>query len=235
MKRFLVPLLSCIIISASFGTDVLAQTRPGIRIVVLGSSTSEGAGASNINHAWVQRFREYCREEVEGCQVINLARGGYSTYRLLPDEAEVSADRPQPDRGRNISEALRLRPDGIIINLPSNDAANGFEVEEQIDNYDTILAAAREAAVPVWITTTQPRNLDDDGRSLLTQMRDSTYARWGDDVIDFWTGLATDDGRLHPDYDVGDGIHLNDAGHALIFDRVREQDIPQRVLGTVKR
>lgn len=235
MIRLLVTVFCFAIIGSVVAFDAEAQTRPGVRIVVLGSSTAEGAGASDINNSWVQRFREHCRQEVEGCQVINLARGGYTTYRLLPDETAVPPELPQPDRGRNISEALRLQPDGLIINLPSNDASYGISVEDQLANYDVILAQAREAAVPVWITTTQPRNLDDEKRGRLMAMRDTTHARWPEHAVDFWTTIAAADGTIAAEYDSGDGIHLNDSGHAILFDRIREHDIPTSVLRTVKR
>ena len=38
--------------------------------------------------------------------------------------------------------------------------------------------------------------------------------------MDFWNGLADMEGRLFSGYDAGDGVHLNDAGHRLLFERV---------------
>ncbi|HDR52955.1 MAG TPA: hypothetical protein ENN90_15265 [Mariniphaga anaerophila] len=49
----------------------------------------------------------------------------------------------------------------IIINLPSNDATNGYPVSEQISNYKQIVQAATDMKVPVFITTPQPRNLSE--------------------------------------------------------------------------
>jgi lysophospholipase L1-like esterase len=233
MKTFNLALILILVSAACSGVE--AQPRPGVRVVVLGSSTAQGAGPSDVNLSWVQRFREHCAEVVEGCQVINLARGGYATPNVLPTDHAPRDGRSRPDAGRNISEALRLQPDAIIINLPSNDAAYGIPVEEQLANYELIMERAREASVPVWITTTQPRNMSAEQREALLVMRDSTHSRWPEQTIDFWTGLATDDGHVVPAMDSGDGIHLNAAAHRIMFERVREHGIPMKALRTVKR
>lgn len=233
MKSLLSVLLAAFVFGSCASVD--AQPRPGVRIVILGSSTAEGAGPGDVNNSWVQRFREDCTRQVEGCQVINLARGGYSTYRVLPDDHAVPDNLPGPDRGRNISEALRLAPDAIIINLPSNDAAYGISVDDQLRNYEVVMSRAREAAVPVWITTTQPRNMEDHRRQAQLAMRDSTLARWPEHAIDFWTSFADSDARVAADMDSGDGVHLNDAAHELMFERIREHDIAVRAMRTVKQ
>ncbi len=207
------------------------QTNPVPRhIVVLGSSTAEGVGPRDRNNAWVNRFRAYVQTLNAGNQVSNLARGGYTTYHILPDGATPPAGRPAPDRERNITKALSLKPDGIIINLPSNDAASGYSVTEQLANYETVLARARSQGVPVWITTTQPRNLSAAQRQNLMAMRDSTFARYGSRAIDFWSGIANADGTVNPSYDSGDGIHLNDAAHQILFDRVVAARVQQLAL-----
>ena len=208
--------------------DVAADSG-GVRIVVLGSSTAAGTGPSDSDSAWVSRYRRHLQAIDPQHEVINLAKGGYTTYHLLPINAELPDGRPAPDPERNITQALSHNPDAILINLPSNDAAQGFEVEEQLANYDAMLERAKAQGVPVWIATTQPRNLDEAGRQKQVAMRDSTYARFGEYAIDFWTGLAEDDATVKPEYDSGDGIHLNNAAHAILFRRVAEADVPEAV------
>ncbi len=200
-----------------------------VRIVVIGSSSAEGVGPEDINNGWVQRYREHCAAVFPGCEVINLARGGYTTFRLLPDAHPAPDGRPIPDRGRNISEAIRLAPDAIIMNLPSNDATIGVSVDEQLANYDIIVGAAERAGIPMWITSTHPRNLDENSRRNLRAVRDSTLARFGKHAIDFWSILATPDGTLKAEYDAGDAIHLNDEAHRFLFEAVRDKHIPDRV------
>ncbi len=204
-----------------------------VKIVVLGSSTAAGTGASHPDSAWVNRYWNFLQDENPENEVINLAKGGYTTYHLLPTGIDTPGDRPDPDITRNINAALDSNPDAIIINLPSNDAANGFAVEEQLANYEQILQKANEANVPVWISTPQGRNLNLEGRTNLIEMRDSTYARYGDMAIDFWTNIAQSDGQLNTIFSSGDGIHLNDRGHRLLFERVVEKDIPGKIISGV--
>ncbi len=204
--------------------------RAGARLlVVLGSSTAEGVGPQDPANTWVNRYRAYARSVDPSVEILNLARGGYTTYHLLPTGTTTLAGRPRPDTLRNITRALTLRPAAIVINLPSNDAAAGFSVADQLRNYDAILARAEAAGVPVWITTTLPRNLDDAGRRAQMALRDSTLARYGRRAIDIWTGIARPDGTLDPAYDSGDRLHLNDAAHALLFERVRAAGVLEAV------
>ncbi|MDZ7288551.1 MAG: beta-glucosidase BglX [candidate division KSB1 bacterium] len=189
-------------------------------IVVLGSSTAEGTGPVDKNNAWVNRYRAYLQHLDSNYRVINLAKGGYTTYQIMPSGFIPPAGRPQPDVERNVTKALALQPAAVIINLPSNDVTAGYTLKEQLANYDAVLAQLRAQNIPFWITTTQPRNLPDVQRKNLMAMRDSTLARFGSRAIDFWSGIADSLGRIKPIYDCGDGIHLNDHGHQILFERV---------------
>jgi hypothetical protein len=207
-------------IGLAFFTPLAVTGQPiPSHIVVLGSSTAEGIGPSNRNNAWVNRYRVFLQHLDPKHAVTNLARGGYTTYHVMPDDNVPPAGRPSPDRERNITKALSLKPTAIIINLPSNDATSGYTVQEQLANYSAVLARANAQKVPVWLTTTQPRNLSEAQRQNLMAMRDSTLARFGDKAIDFWNGIADANGRILPPYDSGDGIHLNDAAHGILFER----------------
>ena len=42
---------------------------------------------------------------------------------------------------------------------------------------------------------------------------------------------ALPDGRVNPKYDSGDGIHLNDAGHRLLAQKVAESSLLREWLG----
>jgi|GEM_PF-1379746 len=194
--------------------------KPMRNLVVLGSSTAEGTGPADPKNAWVRRFRAFANKIEPQLRVVNLAKGGYTTYQMMPNDYVPPPGRPAPDSLRNITIALRYNPLAIIINLPSNDAAAGFSVKEQLANYDSILARAVSRQVPVWITTTQPRNFAEEKRKKQMVMRDSTLARFRLKAIDFWSGIAREDGTIQPQFDCGDGIHLNDQAHAELFKRV---------------
>ena len=225
MRLFLLLCLALVLVPATAHAQPTSEADGGVRIVVLGSSTAAGTGPSHPDSAWVERYRRHLQAMDPQHEVINLAVGGYTTYHLLPTETDSTGGRPAPDPEHNITQALVHNPDAIIINLPSNDAANGFTAEAQLSNYDAMLEQAEAEDVPVWIATTQPRNLDEAGRTIQTAMRDSTYARFGEHAIDFWTDFAADDTSLKPMYDSGDGVHMNDAAHVILFQRVVEADV----------
>ena len=205
---------------------VLSNTCPKdagqITAVVLGSSTAAAYGV-NTQDGWVAQFETYLKSIHSGSLVYNLGVGGYSTYHIMPDGYTPPVGRPSPDIDKNITKALALNPDVIIINMPSNDAANGYLVSEQLANYAAIVAAA--GSVPVYITTTQPRDLSLLQRENLMAMRVATLSTYNDKAINFWDGLANTDGTLINKYSIGDGTHLNVAGHNLVANRVLQANI----------
>ena len=44
-------------------------------------------------------------------------------------------------------------------------------------------------------------------------------------AINFWDPIADATGNIKPELDSGDGIHLNDMGHELLFQKVFEKNI----------
>lgn len=194
-------------------------------IVVVGSSTAAGYGIKPKDSCWVNRFAQSLGPEVA---VRNLSKNGYSTYEVMPTGSRKEG-RPAPDEQRNITKALSFHPDAIIINLPTNDAAAGYSLEEQQANFRTIIQTATDQHIPVWVTTTQPRtNTFGHPRNTLPLMRDWLLATYGDKVINFWNPFANADNTINKQYDQ-DGIHLNIPGHRILFERVAQKHIMDTV------
>lgn len=232
MRKLLSTLfVSFLFISYSF-TQSICTADSSVHIVVMGSSTAQGAGASPIDSAWVNLYRDYLQSINPENEVTNLARGGYTTYQLMPTDNVPPTGRPLPDSTRNISRAVALMPDGIVINLPSNDVSSGFTVEEQLANFETMVSVANDANIPIWVCTTQPKNYGGNAIPIQKQMdvRDSIIARYSPMVLDFWNGLAAPDNQIDPAYDSGDGTHLNNAGHHLLFTRARDAEIALQLI-----
>lgn len=104
-------------------------------------------------------------------------------------------------------------------------------MEEQQANFRTIIQAATDKHIPVWITTTQPRtNTSGHPRNTLPQMRDWLLATYGNKVINFWEPFANADYTINKQYDQ-DGIHLNIEGHRILFERVAQKHI----MDTIRR
>jgi lysophospholipase L1-like esterase len=146
-----------------------------INLVVLGLFTAAGVGASTIDSAWVTRYKNYLFEKNTTIKVINLAVGGYTTYDIMPTGLVPPSNRPTPKIANNVTRTVTYNPETIIINLPSNDVTNGFTIGEQLANYDSIAAIAKQNNIPLWVTTTQKRNLTSAQIQQQIIMRDSTY------------------------------------------------------------
>ncbi|HNW60149.1 MAG TPA: GDSL-type esterase/lipase family protein [bacterium] len=194
-------------------------------VVVLGSSTALGTGANPPDSSWVNRYRSYLRYYSPDLEVVNLAVGGITTFQIMPDGFIPPSRRFAPIADHNISYALTLHPAAIIVNLPSNDAANYFPITAQLANFDTLAQYASRNQTPIWFSTSQPRNFLDPGQRLaLMVLRDSLLARYADGIwtrtLDFWSGLADSAGNILPPFDCGDHIHLNNSGHRLLCERV---------------
>ncbi|MEQ9309096.1 MAG: GDSL-type esterase/lipase family protein [Balneolaceae bacterium] len=201
-------------------------------IVVLGSSTAAGTGASNPDSAWVSRYRSYVQSLNQDTYVINLAVGGYTSYDVMPSDFTQPAGRPAPEIENNITKALTYKPWAIIVNLPSNDASSNYSIEEQIFNMKLIAQTAADVDVPVWVTTTQPRNFSQSQRDNLIEMRDSIMTIFGDRAISIFDQLANEDGSIIEAYNSGDGVHLNNAGHKIISDEIIEQEVWEIIVAT---
>ena len=207
--------------------EIIGNKEDAVKIVVLGSSTAAGTGPSESRNAWVNRYRRQLQSENGFHQVINLAVGGYTTYQLLPTGTQVPDNRPKPSPNQNVTKAISLNPDAVLINLPSNDAAKGFSVEEQLTNYKKILQPLYDKGILVWVSTPQGRNFEKEKRALQKKLMKETYKMVGRRTLDFWTDLADWSGKIKKEYNSGDGIHLNDEGHVLLFREVVNKHIVQ--------
>ena len=195
-----------------------------LKIVVLGSSTAYGKGATPVDSSWVNKYLLYIKSKNSANTIVNLAEPGYTTYDVLRPTGYIPpTNRPAPDSLHNITKALSLNPDLIIVNLPSNDVAYDYTLTEQKANYAVAQSLADSAHVPVWITTPQPRsNLNAGELDSLKAMVTWTNSYYGSHAIDFWTTIANPDGTINPLYAYGDNVHVNNAGHHVLYTRVVE-------------
>jgi lysophospholipase L1-like esterase len=207
------------------------QTFAQTRIVVLGSSTAAGSGAWPLDSSWVARLQFHFRQNTSAGNpdtvVTNLALGGTTTYHIMQDGFTPPPNRPAPDLNRNVTEALGYNPEVIIINMPSNDIASGYDPVEFMNNLRSLFQQIQSAGVRAFITTTQPRNdLSDVQRQTLRNLVDSINNNFGVYAIDFWNVLVTNDGqnRIKPEFNA-DNIHPNNQGHRLLFERVIAENL----------
>ncbi len=194
--------------------------QPTRTVVILGSSTAFGTGATPIDSGWVGLMKTKLANDNKPARVYNLAKLGYTTYQALPTDYPVPAGRPIPDPDRNITAALAYKPDLVIINLPTNDIADGYKDTEIIANYKVIVAALNEASVQYMITGTQPRDFTTNIAGRLKTTNDLMLNTFPGKIVDYLAKLSTPSWGILPEYAFGDGIHLNSKGHSIVFQSI---------------
>lgn len=187
--------------------------------VVMGSSTAAGVGAPT-GKGWVAMLQtEWASKKYV---VVNIAKGGATTYHGISSTATPVSNRPMPDNAANIDQALARKPVLLIVSYPTNDTASGYAVDETVNNLLSIRAKALAASVPVVIVSTQPRALP---ASQLIQLRDIDQRlvnEVGACFVAVRAKLAGPDDKLAFIYDSGDAVHPNQAGHAVIATAVSD-------------
>lgn len=211
--------------------SIIANNETVYRIVVLGSSTAAGTGPTNVNNAWVWMYRDYLTQLDTRYEVINLALGGTTTYNILPTGTAIPTGVTRTvDVERNITKALQLNANGIIVNMPSNDAASNYSSTDQVANYHLIQNTATAQNIPLWIASPQPRNFGNKTQlAIQLQTLAAIPVEFGDSYFDFWNDLALANGDVNPLYNSGDGVHLNNAGHQILLKKIIEKGIHTRV------
>jgi acyl-CoA thioesterase I len=131
-------------------------------------------------------------------------------------------NRPPPDPTANVDAAIvgDPRPKLLLVSYPTNDTVFGYTVDETVRNLLTIRDAAQAKGTAVIIFSTQPRDLTPEQLAMLPQIDARLSEAVGPCFLPVREALARDDGRLALQYDSGDGIHPNNAGHAVIFDKL---------------
>jgi lysophospholipase L1-like esterase len=211
-------------------------------IVVMGSSTAAGSGATVYDSAWVGRLTHYYRQNINvgnpDTVVQNLGFFGATTYQEMPTGFVSSVpNRPAPNENINVTKALSFHPDIVIINLPNNDIVNlvspSATPHEIMDNFRIMYQAITATGAKCFITTSQPRNdinttTNFFQRQQLRALVDSINNAFGLHAINFWDDLVSTDGLYSLRDDVRDpasDYHLNNKGHRLVYERVVAKSI----------
>jgi len=191
---------------------------PAARWVVLGSSTAAGVGASP-GQAWVARLDAALRSR--GAQIDNGARSGTTTYQALPAGTPRAANRPATDPAQDVAIALDSRPRVVILAFPSNDAVLGYTAAETTANLLLMRGLALQRGAAVIVLSSQPRgDASAQARAAMTATDAALAAELGACFVGVRAALADAQGNIGAAYAAGDGVHLNDAGHGVVFDRL---------------
>lgn len=200
------------------------------KLAVIGSSTAFGTGAQPIDSSWVRRinhFYKYQNNVVD--TVYNIALGGYDPYHGMPSSYVPAAGYANPDPLRNITKANSFGPDVIIVSFVSNNFQVGaLPMDSIMKAFQLIKDSANKEGRVCFISTSQPRtSFDNASRARLGIIKDSIINRFGFYAINFFDSLVNlVDNTILPAYaSPFDNIHLNNAGHAMLYRQVLAKDI----------
>lgn len=223
------------------GTASFAFTQD--RLAVIGSSTAAGQGAYPADSGWVRRVNYYYKYQQQVVDTTyKLAVGGYTCYKGMPSSYvpppdKTPADYYSPDIYNNVTVAVNVlsslsNPSNgvIIVNYPSN-GYDVFSIQEIMSSLQTIYDSATRFGNRCYITTTQPRSDANFGTSAIKKkmadIKDSIINRFGvENTLNFWDGMFNPaDTTILPQYSAGDNIHFNNAGHAVLAQRVIAKNV----------
>ncbi|MDR7119322.1 SGNH/GDSL hydrolase family protein [Rheinheimera soli] len=188
--------------------------------VVMGSSSAFGAGASAPEKSWVGLIRDY--HSALGVTIHNIAKGGYSTYHALSKQCVVSASRPVADMQHNIDKAHEFKPDLVFLSYPSNDAVSKYTATESASNLLLLRWQLMQQGTAVVVLSSQPRNTNTAAQAALLELDKLLKPLVGACFVELHSLLVADTGGLATQFDSGDGVHLNDAGHQIVAQAINQ-------------
>jgi len=109
--------------------------------------------------------------------------------------------------------------------MPSNDTYNGYTASAQLENYNALNNKCNTNSVGLWIATPQPRDFGTAKLQTQIEVKDAVLTIYTNKAIDFWNGIAETDGTILSELSYGDGIHLNDSGHDVLFNKALSKNI----------
>ncbi len=184
----------------------------------IGSSTLAGTGASTYSKSVGGLLQAQLATVASGLPIFaNNSLSGLDTRAAMPD-----GDNALVRENRNISMALAGNPAALIIAFPTNDIINGLTPEQFRDNILTLYRLARARNIPTFVISPQPRtSATFNQQTLLAQsyqlIKAAIPVESFVDVFDLLRDTnSSDPADINPLYNA-DGIHVNDAGHQIIF------------------
>ena len=213
-----------------------------LRVGVLGSSYPAGGGASTYDSSFMGRF--YTTYHGLGIidSVINLSYSGFNVYQVMPTgyipSASINAKLSPSDTPRtanNITALLKHNPNIIILCFPTN----GYDVltiQEVVLPFQTLYDTCTKRGIQCYITTTSPRTdqtFSAAKQVFLQTVRDTLMNRFGAHCIDIYDGLnVPGTTQMIPSYMYYDSIHVNDAGHKVIFNSIAGANVFQNLVSS---
>lgn len=200
-------------------------------IVILGSATAEGVGASIKSNRWVELMKTKLKADKKDVSIINLGVRTYTSYHIMPNGNKVT-NRPYAHQDNNITKALSKKPFLVIIQLTTNDINNGYTDEETFKNYEVIRKKLVDANVNYIFAGPQPRNFDTKfERNRLYEFNKKLNAWDQTHAVDILRKLSQQDYRIKKAFAYKDGRNINDKGHAVVNGYMFNAPVFKQLLG----
>lgn len=214
------------------GIDVLPSS-PLNAVVAFGSSTTDGVGSTlNANKRWPDVLARRLRD-AGGTHFMSVINAGLSGNQLTSSERPQAREAGMPPLLFGQAGMQRLAWDvlgqpgatDLIVHIGSNDLRFGVGAARLIEAFQQLAGQARQSYQRVFGTTILPGGYPPtqvEQRHLVNTWLQEQGRQCFDAIFDFATPLASpdDEAMLHPAYDSGDGIHLNDEGYRLMAEAV---------------
>ncbi len=184
------------------------------RVLILGSSTAAGAGASSPQSAWAGILAN--KLAPLGGLLINSSVGGSTT---------------RESRDRFVSEFNRIAPDVVVFATNPYNSPNLMSPDAVVDEYmsetrELVALTVNAGSIPVVITPYGYQNASEALTSAMLRLRDELEGL-GCLVWDFWNSTTLESGKWIPGLNF-DVLHPNDRGHQAMADSI---SVPQVAFG----
>ncbi|MHC5210905.1 MAG: arylesterase [Planctomycetota bacterium] len=169
-------------------------------VIVLGDSLSAGFQLSS-DAAFPARMERALRDEGRPVRILNAGVSGDTSAGGL----------------RRLDWLLAQGPDVLLVELGGNDGLRGLPVSETRRNLESIVRAAQDAGVAVLLLGMRmPPNLGPE----YTRDFAAVYPEIADELDVPLVPFLLEGVAGRPDLNLGDGIHPNREGQALVADNV---------------
>ena len=228
-KELIIPIIMFFLTANGFSKPLNEPclTVSKVKIVVIGADANHDKNEQG-EVLWIERYREYLKSFNKDNEIINLTKKGLNSYQIVPTGSTSPYGRPKADPEHNISKAISLKPDAIIVNLEYNDVLENFQSSEQIVNLMLVASEANNNNIPIWINTPKPKGFGSlEYKENHIAVKDLIKERFHPFVVKVWDALATEEGDIKEKFRTADNNHINQTGQEVIVSKLVEADIHQ--------
>ncbi|HEY0291698.1 MAG TPA: SGNH/GDSL hydrolase family protein [Hansschlegelia sp.] len=179
------------------------KDKDAFRILVIGSSSTAGVGATSPDRAYTVRLQDELERRLPGVDVVVIARG-------VGGEAAAGAE------GRLAKEIATVQPDLVVWQIGTNDAARKVDLETFRKQAAQGLAAIAKFGVDVAMLDPQFVPKDEAAYDPYVGAIDALSATTGVPVAHRFAAMRAIAKAGGGAMITRDNLHMNDAGHACV-------------------